>query len=131
MALREGFGIARYRQNVLGDGFNQRNITVVMVGYRNLSILPIVRGIPQKGASSDLGMFLMVNNFVQDCGAGLSADDPKVVSVLVEAGASCDDIKHQSQPLRSDERYRLKQIPQSDRFLGVHQVLFHNLLLQK
>ncbi|MEC4811822.1 MAG: ParM/StbA family protein [Scytonema sp. PMC 1069.18] len=90
MALREGFGIARYRQNVLGDGFNQRNITVVMVGYRNLSILPIVRGIPQKGASSDLGMFFMVHNFVTDCGAGLGADDPKVVSVLVEAGASCD-----------------------------------------
>ncbi|MUG97978.1 hypothetical protein F7734_38990 [Scytonema sp. UIC 10036] len=90
MALREGFGIARYRQTVLGDKFNYCNIAVVMVGYRNTSILPIVRGTPGLGASSDLGMFFMVNNFVSDCGAGLSSDDPKVLEALVEAGSECD-----------------------------------------
>jgi len=90
-ALREGSGMMYHRRSVLGDSeFNKRNMTVVMVGYRNISILPIVRGQIQKGATSTFGMSWMVNNFVQDCGAGLEADDPKVLKTLVEAGSLCD-----------------------------------------
>lgn len=90
-AMREGYGIACYRRSVLGDDeFNQRNITVVMVGYRNLSVLEFVRGKLLEGATCDLGMSWMVDTFVKECGAGLSVDDPKVLQALVDAGSNCD-----------------------------------------
>ncbi|NMG11913.1 ParM/StbA family protein [Brasilonema sp. UFV-L1] len=90
-ATREGYGIACYRRNILGDDkFKQRNIAVVMVGYRNLSVLEFVRGKLLEGASCDLGMSWMVDTFVKECGAGLSVDDPKVLQALVDAGADCD-----------------------------------------
>jgi hypothetical protein len=90
-AMREGFGIACHHRSVLGDDeFQQRNIAIVMIGYRNLSVLEFVRGKLTEGASCDLGMSWLVNSFVQAVGAGLSVDDPKVLQALVGAGPDCD-----------------------------------------
>lgn len=106
-AQREGYGIACYRRSVLGDNeFNQRNIAVVMIGYRNTSFLWFVRGKPLLGASSDLGMSWMVEKFVTESGAGLSADDPKVLQTLVDAGTDCDStvLSKLSRKRKSEER---------------------------
>ncbi|MBW4513127.1 MAG: hypothetical protein KME64_42605 [Scytonematopsis contorta HA4267-MV1] len=90
-AMREGFGIACHHRSVLGDDeFQKRNIAIVMIGYRNLSVLEFVRGKLTEGASCDLGMSWLVNSFVQAVGAGLSVDDPKVLQALVGAGSDCN-----------------------------------------
>lgn len=80
--LPEGMGlIARGRDP--GVSISQQNIAVVMIGYRNASILVMERGEMTLGATSDLGFIRLIEK-VQSCTSGLKAD--QLTAAISRAG---------------------------------------------
>ena len=86
----EGYGISRYYSMLHDEEFKKQNISVVQIGYRNLSILPFVRGKMESGISTDKGMYWLIDKFVKDSGAGLDASKFDVVETLIKSGDDCD-----------------------------------------
>ncbi|GGA57257.1 ParM/StbA family protein [Okeania sp. KiyG1] len=59
----ESAGITLYLKNNPKYRFNQQNFSVVMLGYRNASLITFKRGQPINKYSSDLGMNFMIEKF--------------------------------------------------------------------
>ncbi|MBD2772050.1 ParM/StbA family protein [Iningainema tapete] len=85
----EGSGVFFQRKRVFGE--NMLAEMYVMLGYRNASIFTVRGGSSGAGITSNFGMSWLVDNFVSKA-SGLSSDNPNIVEVLVEAGASCDPL---------------------------------------
>ncbi|MCG6138385.1 MAG: ParM/StbA family protein [Nostoc sp. LLA-1] len=81
----EGSGIMAYRRRGLKDEYFQKNIGMLMLGYRNASFYLSVQGSPGKAETSDLGMSWMVRQFVERTAVGLSRDDSRLISALIAA----------------------------------------------
>ncbi|MDF5733561.1 MAG: ParM/StbA family protein, partial [Rhizonema sp. PD38] len=103
----EGSGIFLHRKRILAGG-NMPTSMYVMLGYRNASVFIVRGGTPAKGITSNFGMSWLVDNFVSKA-SGLSPDNPNIVEVMVEAGASCD-----SQVLQKLSRKRKREEIQLD-----------------
>lgn len=88
--VREGYGVGIYHGDKLGEEFAKSNISVVMGGYRNLSVLSYTRGKVQDGASCELGMHWLIKDFVKESSAGFDADNFNIVEILTFAGDDCD-----------------------------------------
>lgn len=86
----EGSGIYFHRQAFLGN--NQPVASLyVMLGYRNASVFVVRNGIISPGITSNFGMAWLVNNFVSKV-SGLSADNPRIVEAIIEAGTACNPL---------------------------------------
>ncbi|PSB30825.1 ParM/StbA family protein [Chlorogloea sp. CCALA 695] len=86
----EGSGVYFYHRLYGGDRSLPPSI-YAMLGYRNASIFSVRSGILSPGVTSTFGMAWLVNNFVAKV-SGLSADNPAIVEVIVEAGSNCDSL---------------------------------------
>lgn len=95
----EGAGVYFLHCAAVGELIKSQVIAVVMVGYRNASVLVSHRGVVDKGKTTDLGMVRLVES-VQEKTSGLkanplakalsqSAEDPQIKHFLglTEAGA--------------------------------------------
>lgn len=81
----EGSGIMAYRSRGLAQEFRNKNIGMLMLGYRNASFTLSAKGNPAKAESTDLGMNWLVQQFVERTAVGLSASDLRLAKALVEA----------------------------------------------
>ncbi|MBD2458295.1 ParM/StbA family protein [Nostoc sp. FACHB-87] len=81
----EGSGILAYRRRGLGESFKQKNIGLLMLGYRNASFLLFKKGNPGASESTDLGMNWVVEQFVERTSVGLLKNDKRLPKALVEA----------------------------------------------
>lgn len=82
----EGSGIMAYHRRSIDESYFQKNIGMLMLGYRNASFALSQKGNPAKGESTELGMSWMVNSFVERTAVGLSKDDSRLVTALLAAG---------------------------------------------
>jgi hypothetical protein len=87
-AKPEGGGIYLYRRSILGAAIKNYNLAVVMLGYRNASVLVSTRGAVAPGVSSTFGMSWMLDDFVRRC-SGLVKEDPRLMAAIVAAGFEC------------------------------------------
>ncbi|MBE9053751.1 ParM/StbA family protein [Nostocales cyanobacterium LEGE 11386] len=104
----EGSGIMAYRRRGLQDEYFQKNIGMLMLGYRNASFYLSVQGSPGKSETSDLGMSWMVRQFVERTSVGLSKDDSRLISALIAANQG------NFQPFRPLSRKTTEQEKQLD-----------------
>lgn len=81
----EGGGIMTYRSRTLGKEYSQKNIGLLMLGYRNASFTLAAKSSRAKSVTRDLGMNWLVQKFVEDTAVGLSADDLRLAQALVQA----------------------------------------------
>ncbi|WGV29060.1 ParM/StbA family protein [Halotia branconii] len=81
----EGSGIMAYRSRGLGALFGQKNIGMLMLGYRNASFFLSAKGNPTKAESTELGMNWLVQQFVERTAVGLLKDDLRIPLALVSA----------------------------------------------
>ncbi|MBW4676086.1 MAG: ParM/StbA family protein [Desmonostoc geniculatum HA4340-LM1] len=88
-AKPEGGGIYLYHRSILGADIKNRNMAVVMLGYRNASVLVSARGAVAPGVSSTFGMSWMLDDFVRRC-SGLAKEDPRLMAAIVTAGSECN-----------------------------------------
>ncbi|HAG81479.1 MAG TPA: hypothetical protein DCL61_09970, partial [Cyanobacteria bacterium UBA12227] len=81
----EGAGIYLVHSRMRGDSMLDKSMAVVMVGYRNASILSAQYGEVGKGVTSDLGFIKMVEQ-VKDCTSGQNAErlTPAIVAAADE-----------------------------------------------
>ncbi|GAX38831.1 ParM/StbA family protein [Nodularia sp. NIES-3585] len=90
----EGSGIMAYRRRNLQDKYFQKNIGMLMLGYRNASFYLSTQGSAGKSETSDLGMSWMVRQFVECTSVGLSKDDSRLIWALLAAGkGDFDDLR--------------------------------------
>ncbi len=85
LAVPEGSGIMAYRRRSLGLEFDNKNIGLLMLGYRNASFILSAKGNAAKSESTDLGMSWLVQQFVERTAVGLSKDDLRLAKALVKA----------------------------------------------
>ncbi|MCC5618621.1 ParM/StbA family protein [Nostoc sp. CHAB 5836] len=90
----EGSGIMAYRSRSLAQEFRNKNIGMLMLGYRNASFTLSAKGNPAKAESTDLGMNWLVQQFVERTAVGLSASDLRLAKVLVEASNGKENALH-------------------------------------
>ncbi|MBD2511177.1 ParM/StbA family protein [Nostoc muscorum FACHB-395] len=94
----EGSGIMIYRSRTLAGSYTQKNIGLLMLGYRNASFVLSQKGNPALAETTDLGMNWLVQQFVQRTAVGLSKEDEHLVTAIIAAG------KGNFAPLRSLSR---------------------------
>jgi hypothetical protein len=86
--LPEGAGIFLSHQKRVGEALKQRVCAVVMVGFRNASVLISYRGIvSREGKTSDLGMVRMVEKVVAAT-SGQTVE--RLTSAIASAGSDID-----------------------------------------
>jgi hypothetical protein len=106
----EGSGILAYRSRGLGASFRDKNIGLLMLGYRNASFIVSNKGTPGKSESTDLGMNWLGQKFVERTAVGLSVYDERLPLALVEASIGnfnplrCLSRKSKSEAIESDLR---------------------------
>ncbi|WP_193200396.1 ParM/StbA family protein [Nostoc sp. MG11] len=99
----EGSGIMDYREQSLGDLYAQKNVGMIMLGYRNASFLLSEKDYSGKAESTELGMSWMVQQFVERTAVGLSKDDLRIVPALVEASkGNFDELRALSRKSKED-----------------------------
>lgn len=81
----EGSGILTYRSRTLGKTYIQKNVGILMLGYRNASFALSAQGNPAKSESTDLGMSWVINSFVERTAVGLSKNDSRLVTAILAA----------------------------------------------
>lgn len=64
LCVPEGGGLAMTRSRKLGSAFGTRKIVVIMMGYRDISVVLFDRGVPS-GATIRLGMLELLNNVIE------------------------------------------------------------------
>jgi len=99
--LPEGAGIFLSHQKRVGEALKQRVCAVVMVGFRNASVLISYRGIvSREGKTSDLGMVRMVEKVV----AATSGQTVERLTSAIASGGSDIDTRPLVRVLRSRSR---------------------------
>ncbi|RCJ42433.1 hypothetical protein A6770_34825 [Nostoc minutum NIES-26] len=81
----EGAGVMSFRSRNTNVNYFHKNIGMLMLGYRNASFILSHKGSTTKSETTDLGMNWVVNEFVERTAVGLSKDDSRLISALVEA----------------------------------------------
>ncbi|MEA5626731.1 ParM/StbA family protein [Nostoc sp. UHCC 0251] len=84
-AALEGAGLLTYRSRNVNVNYFQKNIGMLMLGYRNASFTLSMKGNSSKAESTDLGMNWLVSQFVERTAVGLSKEDSRLVKAIVEA----------------------------------------------
>ncbi|MBD2535046.1 ParM/StbA family protein [Nostoc flagelliforme FACHB-838] len=84
-AALEGAGLLTYRSCNVNVNYFQKNIGMLMLGYRNASFTLSMKGNSSKAESTDLGMNWLVSQFVERTAVGLSKEDSRLVKAIVEA----------------------------------------------
>ncbi|MCW5318783.1 hypothetical protein GTQ43_35525 [Nostoc sp. KVJ3] len=84
-AALEGAGLLMYRSRNVNVNYFQKNIGMLMLGYRNASFTLSMKGNSSKAESTDLGMNWLVSQFVERTAVGLSKEDSRLVKAIVEA----------------------------------------------
>ncbi|MBG1266661.1 hypothetical protein [Nostoc sp. WHI] len=82
----EGVGILQYRSRNANVKYFQKNIGMLMLGYRNASFILVERGSLAKAETTDLGMNWLVQQFVEHTAVGLSKDNFHIVTAILAAG---------------------------------------------
>lgn len=82
----EGSGLLAYRSRNVNVNYFQKNIGMLMLGYRNASFTLSMKGNSSKAESTDLGMNWIVSQFVERTAVGLSKEDSRLIKAIVEAG---------------------------------------------
>jgi hypothetical protein len=81
----EGAGVFLLHSKRVGAAIQQRKSVIVMIGYRNASVLVSYRGTLDSGKTSDLGMVRMIESIMTKS-SGLSESD--LCKIIVASG--CD-----------------------------------------
>jgi len=81
----EGSGVISHHRRFLGNKFDQKNIAVLMIGYRNASFTLFQHGSKSKSETTDLGMNWIVEEFIDITNVGLSRTDLQVTKALTQA----------------------------------------------
>lgn len=84
----EGAGIALIRREEDKVGFAASNVTVLMLGQRDASLLPFKKGAPQKGIGSRLGFEQFLENVKLMAALNLKSVDEAALTELVFRGQS-------------------------------------------
>lgn len=104
----EGAGIMSYRSRSNTVNYFQKSVGMLMLGYRNASFILSHKGNTTKSETTDLGMSWVVHEFVERTAVGLSKDDSRLISALVEAN------QNNYEPLRSLSRKTKSEDVNSD-----------------
>ncbi|RCJ22862.1 hypothetical protein A6770_29300 [Nostoc minutum NIES-26] len=103
-AALEGFGLLTYRSRNVNVNYFQKNIGMMMLGYRNASFTLSMKGNSSKAESTDLGMNWLVSQFVERTAVGLSKEDSRLIKAIVEAGeGDFDSLRRLSRKNKPEE----------------------------
>lgn len=113
----EGAGVMSYRSRNANVNYFHKNIGMLMLGYRNASFILSYKGGTSKTETTDLGMNWVVNEFVERTAVGLSKDDSRLISALVETNKNNFDAlrllsrKNKPEDIQSDVELFKKTVP--------------------
>src|SRR5579883_292732 len=82
----EGSGIICYRRRALGASYSQKNVGMLMLGYRNANFIFNQKGNSALSETTALGMNWLVQQFVERTAVGLSKEDERIVTAILAAG---------------------------------------------
>ncbi|MFN6568217.1 ParM/StbA family protein [Dendronalium sp. ChiSLP03b] len=100
----EGAGVMSYRSRNTNVNYFHKNIGMLMLGYRNASFILSHKGNTTKFDTTDLGMNWVVDQFVERTAVGLSKDDSRLISALVEANKNnFDELRHISRKSKPED----------------------------
>ncbi|MBD2450491.1 ParM/StbA family protein [Nostoc sp. FACHB-152] len=103
-AALEGSGLLAYRSRNENINYFQKNVGMLMLGYRNASFTLAVKGNSSKAESTDLGMNWVVDQFVERTAVGLSKEDSRLIAAIVEAGnGNYDSLRRLSRKTKPEE----------------------------
>lgn len=91
----EGSGIYNYRRSVLGDEIHSRNQLFVMLGFRNASAFVVRGGATEPGATSNFGMYWMLDALASQI-SGFDKNDPPTIQTVVDSAADPNLLKRLS-----------------------------------
>ncbi|GJD22685.1 hypothetical protein RIVM261_076410 [Rivularia sp. IAM M-261] len=124
--LPEGAGVYLAHERNIGETLKNKVCGIVMLGYRNASVLVSNKGIVEKGRTSDLGMIRMIERIVE---VTSGQDTESLTDAVVKAGRGINEKALQQITRSTTNKGRTSELEKLKRAISMARAEYTAILL--